>query len=160
MDIGQNNVVQFHYTLSDDKGEALESSKEGDPVAYLHGHNNIIPGLEAAMVGKQVGDNFTVTVEPKDGYGERKDGMQQRVPVKHMQGAKRWKKGMSGWVKTDKGDQQFTVVKMGKFMADVDFNHPLSGKTLTFDVEIVDVREATAEEVTHRHAHGVGGHHH
>lgn len=160
MQITKNTVVQFHYTLKDDEGALLESSNDGDPMAFLCGHNNIIQGLEAAMEGKQKGDNFSVTLEPKDAYGDRKDGMTQRVPVKHMMGQKRWKKGMAGWIKTDKGERQFTVVKLGKFMADVDFNHPLAGKVLTFDVDVVDVREATEEEISHRHAHGVGGHHH
>ena len=160
MEIGKNTVVQFHYTLADDQGVELESSKGGDPMAYLHGHSNIIKGLEAAMEGKKVGDTFSATVEPADGYGEVKEGLTQRIPVKHMMGQKRWKKGMAGWVKTENGERQFTVVKLGKFMADVDFNHPLAGKVLTFDVEVVDIREATEEEIAHRHAHGVGGHHH
>lgn len=160
MEISKDCVVQFHYTLKDDQGATLESSFDGDPVAYLHGHNNMIKGLENAMAGHGKGDSFSVTVAPEDGYGEQRDGMEQRVPLKHMQGAKRWKKGMSGWVKTDQGERQFTVVKVGKFMADVDFNHPLAGKNLTFDVEVVDVRAATEEEIAHGHAHGVGGHHH
>lgn len=160
MNITKDKVVQFHYTLTDERGAELESSKNGDPMAYLHGHNNIIKGLEIAMEGKQTGENFTVTVEPKDGYGEIKDGMVQRIPVKHMLGQKRWKKGMAGWVKTEQGERQFTVVKVGKFMADVDFNHPLAGKNLTFDVDVLDIRDASEEEVAHGHAHGIGGHHH
>ena len=157
MEISKDKVIQFHYTLKDDQGVELETSKAGDPMAYLHGHNNIIKGLESAMEGKQSGESFSVTVEPKDGYGEVKDGMMQRVPVKHMLGHKRWKKGMAGWVKTDHGERQFTVVKVGKFMADVDFNHPLAGKKLTFDVDVLDIREASEEEVAHGHAHGAGG---
>lgn len=160
MEITKNTVVQFHYTLRDDQGDALESSQGGDPMAVLVGHNNIIKGLEDALEGKEQGDIFSVTVEPKDGYGDRKEGLTQRVPIKHMMGQKRWKKGMAGWIKTDKGERQFTVVKLGKFMADVDFNHPLAGKVLSFDVEVVDVREAAEEEISHGHAHGVGGHHH
>ena len=160
MEITKDCVVQFHYTLKNDQGETLETSSGGDPMAYLHGHNNIIKGLESAMEGHRAGDQFTVTVAPEDGYGERREGMEQRVPVKHMMGARRWKKGMAGWIKTDQGERQFTVLKVGKFMANVDFNHPLAGQTLTFDVDVVDVREATQEEISHRHAHGVGGHHH
>lgn len=160
MEISKDCVVQFHYTLKDDQGETLESSRDGDPMAYLHGHGNLIKGLEAAMEGKQVGNSFPVTVAPQDGYGELQQGMEQRISVKHMMGAQRWKKGMTGWVSTDKGQRQFTVIKVGKFMADVDFNHPLAGKTLVFDVEVVDVRSATSEEIAHGHAHGVGGHHH
>jgi FKBP-type peptidyl-prolyl cis-trans isomerase SlyD len=160
MEISKDCVIQFHYTLKDDQGTTLESSFDGDPMAYLHGHNNIIKGLENAMAGHGKGDSFSVTVAPEDGYGERREGMEQRIPLKHMQGAKRWKKGMTGRVQTDQGERQFTVIKVGKFMADVDFNHPLAGKSLTFDVDVVDVRAATEEEIAHGHAHGVGGHHH
>ncbi len=159
MTISKDSVVQFHYTLSEG-GETLETTKDGDPMAYLHGHNNIIPGLEAAMVGKAEGDSFSVTVEPTQGYGERKDGATQRIPLKHLQGAKKWRPGMMAWVQTDQGQRQVTIIKVGKFNADCDLNHPLAGKTLTFDVEIVGVRPATEEEKSHGHAHGVGGHHH
>lgn len=160
MEIGNDNVVQFHYTLTNDQGEQLETSRDGDPMAYLHGHRNLIPGLEKAMAGKQMGDSFSVTVAPEEGYGQRREGMEQRVPVKHLMGAKRWRKGMTGRIKTDQGERQFTVVKVGKFMADVDFNHPLAGLTLTFAVDVIDVRDATSGEIAHGHAHGVGGHQH
>ncbi|MEE2732315.1 MAG: peptidylprolyl isomerase [Pseudomonadota bacterium] len=159
MSITNDTVVQFHYTLSE-AGNELESTQGGEPMAYLHGHQNIIPGLEKAMAGKQEGDSFSVTIEPAEAYGERKDGATQRIPLKHMQGAKKWRPGMTAWVQTEQGQRQVTVVKVGKFNADCDLNHPLAGKTLTFDVQVVALRPATEDEKAHGHAHGVGGHHH
>ncbi len=160
MNISKDTVVQFHYSLKDDKGELIESTEGKDPMAYLHGHSNIIPGLEKALEGKAVGDSFTVTIEPKDGYGPRQENSMQRISLKHLQGARKWKPGMMAFVETDKGYRQVTVLKVGKFNADVDTNHPLAGKTLVFDIQVADIREASAEEKSHGHAHGVGGHHH
>lgn len=160
MSIGNNSVVQFHYTLSNSDGSEIESSRGGDPMAYLHGHSNIVPGLEDAMEGKGEGDVFTATVSPDKGYGERNDSLTQRVPLKHLQGAKKWKKGMVAHVQTDQGMRQVTILKAGRFMADVDANHPFAGKELVFDIEVISVREGTEEEISHGHAHGVGGHQH
>jgi len=160
MNIAKDHVVQFHYTLKDESGAEVESSRGGQPMAYLHGHRNIIPGLEQALEGKAAGEKLTVTVPPEQGYGQRRDGAVQRVPLKHLQGAKVWKPGMVAVVQTKQGPLQVTVVKVGRFNADVDFNHPMAGKTLTFDVEVVDVRAGTPEEVAHGHVHGEGGHHH
>ncbi len=159
MSITKDTVVQFHYTLTEGETQ-LESTAGGDPMAYLHGHGNIIVGLEKAMEGKAQGDTFSVTVEPAQAYGERKADASQRISLKHLQGAKKWRPGMMAWVETDKGQRQVTVVKVGKFNADCDLNHPLAGQTLTFDIEIIETRPATAEEKSHGHAHGVGGHHH
>lgn len=160
MNIAKDTVVQFSYKLSDDKQTMLEESDGKVPMAYLHGHNNLLSGLEKAMDGRSAGESFSVTLAPDEAYGEIKPNAEQRIPVKHLQGAKKWKKGMIGVVHTEQGRRQVTVVKAGKFMVTVDFNHPFAGKTLTFDVDIVDVREATTEEIAHGHAHGVGGHHH
>lgn len=159
MSITKDSVVQFHYTLTEGDKQ-LESTAGSDPMAYLHGHGNIIVGLENAMEGKSEGDRFSVTVEPIDAYGERKQDASQRISLKHLQGAKKWRPGMVAWVETDQGQRQVTIIKVGKFNADCDLNHPFAGKTLVFDVEIVEVRPATAEEKAHGHAHGVGGHHH
>jgi len=160
MKIEKNTVAQFIYRLKDDAGNELESTEAGHPVAYLHGHDNMLEGLEKELEGKSAGDNFSVTLAPADAYGERSDASEQRVPIKHLQGAKKWKPGMIAIVQTDQGQRQVTVVKAGKFMVTVDTNHPFAGKTLTFDIDVLDVREATAEEQTHGHAHGVGGHQH
>ncbi|MBQ0724730.1 MAG: peptidylprolyl isomerase [Cycloclasticus sp.] len=158
--ISKDTVVQFHYTLKNDQGETLESSLEQQPTAILFGRGGIIPGVENAIDGKQAGDTLNLTVKPKEGYGERIDDSIQSVPVKHLSGAKKWRPGMVASVQTDHGQRQVTVVKVGKFMVKVDTNHPLAGQTLHFDIEIVDVRAATAEELAHGHAHGAGGHHH
>ncbi len=160
MKIADKTVVQFHYTLKDEAGAELESSLSSDPLAYLHGYNNMLVGVENALAGKEAGDEFSVTLQPEEAYGERKEDMIQRVPTKHLQGATKWKAGMTAVVETDGGQRQVTVVKVGKFMVTVDINPPLAGKVLTFDLKVVDVRAATDEEVEHGHAHGVGGHHH
>lgn len=159
MSISDNKVVLFHYTLREGD-ELIETSAGGEALAYLHGHGSIIPGLENAMAGKSAGDKFDVTIAADDAYGERKEGLEQQIPVKHLQGAKTWKPGMVAVVHTDQGARQVTVIKAGLKHATVDLNHPLAGKDLTFSVEIVDVRDATDEEIAHGHAHGAGGHHH
>jgi len=158
--IEKDKVVQFHYRLKDDTGTELEDSRRGEPMAYLHGHGNIIPGLENAMSGHQAGDQFDVTVAPADGYGERKEGMQQRVSAKYLKHAGKLRPGMTVSVSTDQGPRTVTVIKVGLKTVDVDGNHPLAGKTLTFNIEVVDIRDATDEEISHGHAHGPGGHHH
>lgn len=164
MKITDKTVVQFHYVLKSEAGEDLESSQGSDPLAYLHGANNTLVGLEKALTDKKAGDKFSVTLQPEEAYGERKEDMLQRVPVKHLQGLPsknaKWKKGMIAVVQTDQGQRQVTVIKAGKFMITVDLNPPLAGKVLTFDIDVVDVREATDDEVEHGHAHGVGGHQH
>lgn len=160
MKITDKCVAQFHYTLKDEAGTELESSKGRDPLAYLHGFNNMLVGVEKALTGKEQGESFSVTLQPEDAYGERKEDAIQRVPVKHLQGSQKWKAGMTAVVETEQGQRQVTIIKVGKFMVTVDINPPLAGKVLTFDLEVVDVREATAEEIEHGHAHGVGGHHH
>ena len=163
MKITDKTVVQFHYVLKDEAGKELESSHGNDPMAYLHGANNTLAGLEKALTDKETGDKFSTTLQPEDAYGERQEDMVQRVPVKHLDGLPsknaKWKAGMIGVVHTEQGQRQVTVIKAGKFMVTVDINPPLAGKVLTFDVEVMDVRAATDEEVQHGHAHGIGGHH-
>lgn len=160
MKVADQHVVQFNYQLKDKDGVLLESSPADGPIAYLHGTSGIIQGLSDALTGKAKGDSFSVTLNPKEAYGERQEDAEQRIPVKHLQGANKWKKGMTAVVQTDNGQRQVTITKMGKFMVTVDTNHPLAGKVLTFDVDVVDVRPATPEELSHGHAHGVGGHQH
>ncbi len=157
--ISKDTVVQLHYQLSDDSG-LLESSQGSDPLLYLHGHQNMLPAIEQALEGKSKGDTLELTLAPKDAYGERRDDAIQSVQVKHLQGAKKWQPGMMAVVQTEHGPRQVKIVKVGMFKADVDTNHPLAGKTLKFNFEILDVRAASEEEIAHGHAHGVGGHHH
>ena len=160
MNVVKNSVVLFHYRLLDEQGELIESSENLDPMAALIGHRNMLPGLEEAFIGKTVGDNFTVTLPPERAYGLRKEGASQRVPIKHLLTKGKLKPGQQVVINTEHGRRNATVLKVGKFNVDLDTNHPLAGKALTFDVTILDVREATAEEKAHGHAHGVGGHHH
>jgi len=159
MPIEKNQVVLFHYSVSDEQGNIVESSRDGQPNAYLHGHGGIIQGLEEALEGREAGDTFSVTIPPEKAYGPRKADAIQRVPVKHLIGAKRWKKGMVAQVQTEQGRRYVVVAKVGLKFADVDTNHPMAGKTLTFDIEIIEVRAADPEELAHGHAHGPGGHH-
>ena len=160
MNIGPDTVVVFHYTLRDESGTELETSRGSDPKAYLHGANNIVPGLEKAMAGKTAGDVFSATVEPEGAYGQPNPDKQQRVPIKHLLFKGKLKAGMVVQLNTSDGRVPVTVVKAGRHSADIDTNHPLAGKTLIFDIEIVEVRAASAEEMAHKHAHGPGGHHH
>lgn len=160
MSIKNDMVVQFNYTLRDEQGEVLETNEGLDPIAYLHGHDNMMPGVEDAIAGKAGGEKFSVTLAPETTYGIRDEEAIQRVSVKHLQGEKVWKAGMHALLSTDQGQRQVTVIKVGKFMATVDVNHPLAGRELGFDIDIVEARDATAEEIAHGHAHGKGGHHH
>ncbi|MGI2172130.1 FKBP-type peptidyl-prolyl cis-trans isomerase [Shewanella sp. MF05960] len=160
MSIKDDMVVQFNYSLRDEKGEVIESNEGREPIAYLHGHDNMMPGIEDAINGKEIGEKFTITPAAADTYGERQQDAEQRVSVKHLVGAKVWKPGMAAVVNTEQGQRQVTIIKVGKFMATVDVNHPLAGRELTFDIEIVGARDASDEEIAHGHAHGAGGHHH
>ena len=156
----KDKVVTFHYTLTNAEGEQMESSREGDPITYLHGANNIIPGLESAMTGRDSGDTFSVTLSPKDGYGLREPDRVQRVPMKHLSFKGKLRPGTNVQLNTDDGMRAVTVIKAGRHTADIDTNHPLAGQTLVFDIEIMETRSATAEELSHGHVHGPGGHQH
>ena len=160
MTIGDDSVVSFHYKLRDDTGTFNESSEEGSPVVYMHGHNNIVPGLEKELAGKKSGDKLTATVTPEEGYGQRNESAVQRVPVKHLATRGPFSVGQTVVVNTREGGRQARVIKVGHFNVDLDLNHPLAGRTLTFDVEIVEVRAATEQELAHGHAHGPHGHDH
>jgi FKBP-type peptidyl-prolyl cis-trans isomerase SlyD len=158
--IGDDKIVSFHYKLSADDDTIHESSASGSPVVYLHGRDAIVPGLESQLAGKKSGDKFTATVPPEQGYGERNENAVQRVPLKHLATRGPLEVGRMVVVNTREGGRQARVLKVGHFNVDLDLNHPLAGKTLTFEIEIVDVRDATQEELTHGHAHGPGGHAH
>jgi FKBP-type peptidyl-prolyl cis-trans isomerase SlyD len=158
--IADDKVVTFHYKLRDAEGSFTESSDAASPVVYLHGRSNIVPGLETQMSGKKSGDKFTATVTPDQGYGERNPDAVQRVPVKHLATRGPYSVGQMVAVNTRDGLRQGQVVKVGHFNVDLDLNHPLAGKTLTFEIEVVGVRDATDEELAHGHAHGPEGHGH
>ncbi len=159
MPIDKDSVVTFHYRLR--VGEAqVEDSHQGEPLSYLHGHGNIIPGLENAMAGRSAGDSYTATIPPELAYGPRQEDAVVRVQMKHVLTKGRLEAGQSIMVNTEHGSRQVRVVKPGKFVVDVDTNHPMAGATLSFDIEVIEVREASAEELAHGHVHGAGGHHH
>ena len=166
--ITKNKVVSFHYRMFEilengENSECLEDSYLAEPIFYLQGYRNIISGLESAFEGKVAGESFSVSLDPISAYGPRKADSIKRVPLKHLQFHQTPKKlmpGMIAGVKTEQGMRSVMVVKPGKFNVDVDFNHPLAGKNLYYEVEVLSVRDATAEEVSHRHVHGTGGHHH
>ena len=160
MIVDKDKIVTFHYTLRNAAGEQMETSREKDPMSYLHGANNIIVGLEKAMEGHSIEDEFVVTVEPEEGYGVRNEKNVQRVPLKRLKGVGKISVGQILNLQTNKGQVQVTVLKVGRFNVDVDGNHPLAGVPLTFEVEITDIRDATEEELEHRHVHGPGGHQH
>lgn len=159
MKIAKDSVVRFHYTVSEVGQEPIESSKDREPLAIMIGHGNIIPGLEQAMDGREAGEKFEVDVTAADAYGERREGLSQRVPKKHF-GAQKLAPGMQVVLNTNFGPRAVTIEKVGMSVVDVDLNHPMAGKDLHFDVEIVEVREASSEEIEHGHVHGDGGHQH
>lgn len=164
MSVSANKVVSFHYRLHELDGDLLEESYGADPTLYLHGHNNLLAAIEKAMEGKNAGDKLSVAVTPEEGYGLRREGAIQRIPIKHLVDHEkiknRLKPGVKVAVNTQHGPWEAVVLKVGKFNVDVDSNHPLAGKHLNFEIEIVDVRDASDEELTHGHAHGAGGHNH
>ncbi len=160
MQIGPETVVSFHYTLRDESGKELETSRGGNPATYLHGANNIIRGLESAMAGRGDGDQFSVTVPPGEGYGLRNPDSVQRVPIKHLAFKGKLRPGAVVQLGTSDGMRAVTVVKAGRHTADIDTNHPLAGQTLVFDIEVLETRSASVEELSHGHVHGPGGHQH
>jgi len=159
MNVQNNSVVTFHYALTD-AGQPVESSREREPLAILIGAHNIIPGLENAMLGRNQGDRFQVSIPPAEAYGEYKADYTQRVPKKYFRDADKLKPGMQTMLQSNDGPRVVTVAKIGQTVIDVDLNHPMAGKTLDFDIEIIEVREPSDEEKAHGHVHGPGGHHH
>ncbi|MDI5893132.1 peptidylprolyl isomerase [Halomonas rhizosphaerae] len=160
MQIAQNSVVAFHYTLTNDAGEVLDSSEGREPLTYLHGAGNIIPGLEKQLEGRASGDKLHAKVAPEEGYGEVQPQLVQEVPRDAFQGVDSVEPGMQFQAQTQGGPLMVTVTKVEGDTVTVDGNHPLAGQSLNFDVEIAEVREASEEEVEHGHVHGEGGHEH
>ncbi|MEO5811327.1 MAG: peptidylprolyl isomerase [Rhodanobacter sp.] len=161
MKAGKDKVISLHYTLTVE-GEKVESSHDrGEPLWVLLGHEQLISGLEAAIEGHEAGESLSVDVAPADGYGEHKEGLLQRLSKKYVANADRLKPGMTTVLKQKDGSQRaVTVHKVGMSTIDLDMNHPMAGKVLHFDVALGEVRDATAEEITHGHAHAPGVHAH
>ena len=160
MQIADRCVASFNYTLTSDSGEVLDSSSGRGPLAYLHGAGNIVPGLEKAMTGKQVGDKFNVDVVPEEGYGAHNPELVQVVPRSAFRGVNDLKPGMQFRADSNRGPMSVVVTQISGDEVTVDGNHPLAGATLHFAIEVTEVRAASDEEITHGHVHGPGGHHH
>lgn len=164
MPINTNSVVTFHYRLMDAQSEQLlEDSANADPVLYLHGHNGLLPALEEALVDKQEGDNISATLPPEQAYGEPQANATGRVPLKQLRlsGGKpvrgKLAPGTIVEVHTTEGAREARVIKAGLKHVDIDTNHPYAGLTLQFDIRVISVRAATADELAHGHAHADGG---
>jgi len=161
MTISQHKVVTIHYKVADAVSEeVIDSSEGGEPMTYLHGAQNIIPGLEQALEGKVVGDEVEVTVEAADAYGERSDDRIQQVPMEAFQEMEKIEPGMVVTAETEQGPVNLVVTEVDEATVTVDANHPLAGKSLKFEVKIESIRDASEEEVAHGHVHGPGGHDH
>ncbi len=160
MQIANNSVVTLHYTLKDNDGNIIDQSTDGS-FLYLHGAMNIIPGLENALTGKSKGEKFSVKIDPKDGYGEKDPARIQDVPREMFENTDDLAVGAQFHAQGPDG--QAIVVTVTEIRSDtvvIDANHSLAGVELNFDVEVMDVRQASEEEIAHGHVHGPGGHHH
>jgi FKBP-type peptidyl-prolyl cis-trans isomerase SlyD len=160
MAIAADQVVSIHYTLKNDAGEVLDRSQADAPLTYLHGHGNLIPGLERELAGKSPGDKVQVRIVPAEAYGEYDDALVQRVPRRSLKGIRDVRVGLQLQAQTAQGARVVTVTQLAGDLVTLDGNHPLAGQHLNFDVEIGEVRAATAEELAHGHVHGPDGHHH
>ena len=159
--VADGQIVTIHYTLKNDAGETLDSSSGGEPLSYLHGADNIVPGLERELTGRQTGDKLTVVVQPEDGYGTREGPEPQPVPRSAFPDDAELRAGMQILAQGPSGDPfPLWLVSVSEDHVLVDQNHPLAGVTLHFEVEITGIRAATDEEKSHGHPHGPGGHHH
>ncbi len=160
MNITANKVVSIDYTLKDDQGQVLDTSEGREPLVYLHGAQNIIPGLESALEGKGTEEELSVRVDPEEGYGARDDAKIQEVP-REMFGDADVQVGAQYHAAGPNGEALVvTVVSADDQNVTVDGNHPLAGVPLNFNVKVVEVRDATEEELEHGHVHGPEGHHH
>lgn len=158
--IADDKVVSIHYTLRDDDGDVIDSSSGGEPLEYLHGAGNIVPGLERQLAGKRIGDKLTAVVKPEDGYGVPQGPGPQAVPRASFPEDVELEEGLQFFAGGPDGDIPLWVVAVEDDVVLVDANHPLAGVTLHFEVEVVGLRDATADEKEHGHPHGEGGHHH
>ena len=161
MQIAANKAVSIEYTLTNEAGEVIDSSVGGAPLAYLHGAANIIAGLEKALEGKQAGDELNVTVEPEEAYGEFRPELVAVLPRNMFEGVDELEVGMQFHASAPDGGMQIVTIRaLEGDEVTVDGNHPLAGQALTFQVKVIHVRDATADEIAHGHIHGEGCHHH
>lgn len=160
LQITTNAVVSIHYTLTDKSGEVLDTSAGKEPLAYLHGRGNLIPGLEKELEGKKKGAKINVTVPPEEAYGIRDENLVRKVSRSAFKDIQDLQPGMQFQSKSENGIEIYTITKIEGEEITIDGNHALADETLTFDVEVTGVREATEEELSHGHVHGPEGHHH
>jgi len=160
MKAAANHVVQFHYEMRSTAGELIESSRDAEPVLAMQGRGNIVRGLDEALLGREAGERFKIEVSPEKAYGLHRKNLTQRVSKKYFPKTPRLRPGMQTVLHTREGAKSVTVLKVGSSVIDVDLNHPMAGQTVTFEIEVLDVREAQSEELLHGHPHGPGGHQH
>jgi len=160
MQISKHKVVSLDYTLTNDDGEVLDTSKGKEPLAYIHGSGFMIPGLENALEGKSEGNSFSVIVEPEDGYGKRDDKLVKVVEQDMFEDVKPLEVGMQFEAETDDGIEMVTVTAVDGDKVTVDGNHPLADLTLNFEVQVVGVRKASKEEIDNGHVHNASCQHH
>jgi FKBP-type peptidyl-prolyl cis-trans isomerase SlyD len=157
MQIGKDSVVSIHYTLKDGSGEVLDTSDGRDPLEYLQGASQIIPGLESELEGKKAGDEFSVTIEPDQGYGSRDESLVHQVPKTEFETPDEIEVGMQFRVGDEGGTLIVVVAGIDGETVTLDGNHPLAGVTLNFDVSVAGVRAATEDEIkAGQHVHGSG----
>jgi len=159
MTIQKDSVVTFHYTLKDHNGQLIDSSEGQAPMAYLHGAGNIVPGLEQALEGQDVGAHLEVTLTPDQAYGSYQPKLVQQLARKVFEGAT-IEVGQRFQAQTQQGPRTVVVTEVKGDLITIDGNHPLAGQTLHFTVDVAEIRESTAEERAHGHVHGEHGHHH
>ncbi|MCL1068719.1 peptidylprolyl isomerase [Shewanella olleyana] len=157
MKITKHSAVTIHYRLKDQDGQLIESSFEAEPMVYLHGTEGLIPGLETELEGKVTGDKFDTNIPTEFAYGEYHEGLKQEVPLEAFGDVEDIVPGMRFIAETEMGQRPVQVTEVKDTVVVVDGNHPLAGQALNFSVEVMDVREATAEEVAHGHVHAAGG---
>tara|TARA_B110000027_G_scaffold22053_1_gene23606 strand:- start:5028 stop:5534 length:507 start_codon:yes stop_codon:yes gene_type:complete len=156
--VSTNYVIEVHYNLKDDNNELVDTTYDEDkPMVYIHGRRQMIAGFEREIAGAVVGDKRAFTVMPAEGYGLRNVNNTQRIPSKYLKHEGRLEAGKAIKVNTENGVVPGTIIKVGKFNVDVDMNHPLAGQNLHFEVEIMGIRKALDEEISHGHVHGEGG---
>ena len=160
MKTAANNVVQFHYEIRNSAGEVIETSRGAEPVMALQGRGNVVRGVDEALLGREAGERFEIEVPPEKAYGLHRKNLTQRVSKKYFAKLPRPRPGMQTVIHTREGAKPVTVLKVGSSVIDVDLNHPMAGQTITFEIEVLDVREALSEELLHGHPNGPGGHPH
>jgi FKBP-type peptidyl-prolyl cis-trans isomerase SlyD len=160
MIIAKDSVVTMNYTLKNDAGEIMDTSEGREPLTYLHGVGGLIPGLESELEGKAAADKLKVVIAPEHAYGNRRDDLLRVVSKDGFQGDEELTEGMRVQLDTEQGPVVAVIAKIEDKDVTLDMNHPLADMTLHFDVEVINVREASADEIAHGHVHGEGGHQH